>query len=163
VADHPAFPAQRFYGLYAISPVTGLSCHRHSWFVSTNLAPASGRQDHAISPSAAAALVLHSLRVHRSPHSTYRDDAYVPLHEAGCIKGRHGFQRRKSEIFFAGYLNGEISLNPLDKLAVWRRRFRACFEASGATMWEKSNRFCPTGKSVCRHAPRFLPVISGDL
>src|SRR5215813_1987816 len=28
-ADHPAFPAQWFYGLYVISPVTGLSCHRH--------------------------------------------------------------------------------------------------------------------------------------
>ena len=26
---HPAFPAQWFYGLYAISPVTGLFCHRH--------------------------------------------------------------------------------------------------------------------------------------
>jgi hypothetical protein len=24
----PAFPAQWFYGLYVISPVTGLSCHR---------------------------------------------------------------------------------------------------------------------------------------
>src|SRR5262249_36981835 len=28
-ADQPAFPAQWFYGLYVISPVTGLSCHRH--------------------------------------------------------------------------------------------------------------------------------------
>ncbi len=27
-ADHPAFPAQWFYGLYVISPVTGLFCHR---------------------------------------------------------------------------------------------------------------------------------------
>ena len=27
-ADHPAFPAQWFYGLYVISPVTGLVCHR---------------------------------------------------------------------------------------------------------------------------------------
>ena len=27
--NRPAFPAQWFYGLYAISPVTGLSCHRH--------------------------------------------------------------------------------------------------------------------------------------
>jgi hypothetical protein len=28
-ADHPAFPAQWFYGLYVISLVTGLLCHRH--------------------------------------------------------------------------------------------------------------------------------------
>src|ERR1700748_2645508 len=27
-ADHPAFPAQWFYGLYALSPVTMLFCHR---------------------------------------------------------------------------------------------------------------------------------------
>src|SRR5713101_2976012 len=51
--------------------------------VFTNLAPASERQDHTTSPSAQAPLVLRRLRVHRSPHSTYRDDAYAPLHEAG--------------------------------------------------------------------------------
>jgi hypothetical protein len=28
-ADHPAFPAQWFYGLCVISLVTGLFCHRH--------------------------------------------------------------------------------------------------------------------------------------
>jgi hypothetical protein len=27
--EQPAFPARWFYGLYVISPVTGLSCHRH--------------------------------------------------------------------------------------------------------------------------------------
>jgi hypothetical protein len=27
--EHPAFPAQWFYGLYVVSPVTGLFCHRH--------------------------------------------------------------------------------------------------------------------------------------
>src|ERR1700748_2170960 len=26
--EQPAFPAQWFYGLYVISPVTGLCCHR---------------------------------------------------------------------------------------------------------------------------------------
>jgi hypothetical protein len=28
-AEQPAFPAQWFYGLYVISPVTRLCCHRH--------------------------------------------------------------------------------------------------------------------------------------
>jgi hypothetical protein len=32
-ADQPAFPAQWCYGLYVISPVTGLSCHRRSWII----------------------------------------------------------------------------------------------------------------------------------
>jgi hypothetical protein len=35
--EQPAFPAQRFYGLYVISPVTGpvtgLCCHRHQQIV----------------------------------------------------------------------------------------------------------------------------------
>jgi hypothetical protein len=70
---------------------------------------------------------------------------------------------RKAEYFSRKIWTGEIRLNPLDKLAVWRGHFHACPEVSGATMWEKSNRFCPTGKSVCRHAPRFLPVISAGL
>src|SRR6187200_290158 len=51
------------YGLYVISPVTGLSCHRRLADIRLSspvgpdtslqdLTPASGRQDHTISPSA---------------------------------------------------------------------------------------------------------------
>jgi hypothetical protein len=52
---------------FVLSPVTGLVCHRHRriWRVkarsgrhaSANLTPASGRQDHTTSPSAAASFV----------------------------------------------------------------------------------------------------------
>src|SRR6187200_556203 len=45
----PAFPAQWFLPAYnELSPVTGLSCHRHQREVLllANLTPASGRQDH---------------------------------------------------------------------------------------------------------------------
>jgi hypothetical protein len=64
----PAFPAQWFYGLYVVSPV------RPGFFVTVigamqsiiaKSAPASGRQDHTISPYASAALVSRSARVHR--------------------------------------------------------------------------------------------------
>ena len=58
---YPAFPAQWFYGLYVLFPVTGLFCHRHSWIVPTNLAPASGRQNHTISPSAIASFVAQKI------------------------------------------------------------------------------------------------------
>jgi hypothetical protein len=57
---YPAFPAQWFYGLYAISPVTMLGCHRRprdAEGIFATLAPASERQDHATSPSAPAPLV----------------------------------------------------------------------------------------------------------
>jgi hypothetical protein len=53
--SHPAFPAQWFYGLYALSPGTGLVSPRHTQALNeplTRLAPASGRHDHTISPSA---------------------------------------------------------------------------------------------------------------
>ena len=81
---HPAFPTQWFYGLYVISPGTGLFCPRHFRGIVSreNLAPASGRQDHTTSPSAAAPLVLRRIRVHRIPPRV-RDDAYAPLVEAG--------------------------------------------------------------------------------
>jgi hypothetical protein len=79
----PAFPAQWCYGLYVISPVTGLCCHRRPWFVSTNLAPASGRQDHTISPSAIASVVAQKLRLTlprpSHPASNVRDDREAPL------------------------------------------------------------------------------------
>ena len=59
-----------------------------------------GCQNHTLLPYATTPLVLrgsiahgfrrpaislarNAVRVHRTPHSTYRDDAYAPLHEAG--------------------------------------------------------------------------------
>src|SRR5258707_3196411 len=63
--DHPAFPhAMVLTACFVLSPVTGLVCHRHQrikglslpgWadLTSANLTPASGRQDHTTSPSAA--------------------------------------------------------------------------------------------------------------
>jgi hypothetical protein len=68
---------------FALSSVTGLSCHRRSWFVSTNLAPASGRQDHATSPYAAASFVraIIALTLQRPSHPApnVRDDREPPL------------------------------------------------------------------------------------
>src|SRR6202171_2382410 len=44
---------------FVLSPVTGLSCHRHPAENPRNLTPASGRQDHTTSPSASASFVHH--------------------------------------------------------------------------------------------------------
>jgi hypothetical protein len=46
---------------------------------------------------------------------------------------------RKAEYFLPEIWTIESALNPLDKSAVWRKRFDACFEAAGAAMWRKSN------------------------
>ncbi len=75
----PAFPAQWFSAYFALSPVTGLSCHRRSRkSPCENLTPASGRQDHTTSPSAGAALVARSTPVHRIPPQRC-DDRDPPL------------------------------------------------------------------------------------
>ena len=78
----PGIPARNGFTTYfALSPVTGLFCHRRprtnvvsapgrADTTSANLTPASGRQDHTTSPSAATSLVRtlvdHS-RAHRPP------------------------------------------------------------------------------------------------
>src|SRR3977135_991975 len=64
---------------FVLSPVIGLSCHRHRRkMVSANLTPASRRQDHTTSPSASARFVKRAARVHRIPPRV-RDDRDTPL------------------------------------------------------------------------------------
>ena len=86
---NPAFPAQWFTAYSALSPVTGLSCHRHprEVLLPANLTPASGCQDHTASPSATAAFVNRRHRVHRIPPRV-RDDREPPLSsgETGEVK-----------------------------------------------------------------------------
>src|SRR5229473_2339237 len=85
----PAFPAQWVTAYFALSPVTGLSCHRRprEVLLPANLTPASGRQDHTASPSARVTLVSRNSRVHRIPPRV-RDDREPPLSsgETGEVK-----------------------------------------------------------------------------
>jgi hypothetical protein len=69
---NPAFPARWFTAYFALSPVTGLSCHRHPRedLLPANLTPASGCQDHTASPSANNS-IRHS-PPSRPPHPTAR-------------------------------------------------------------------------------------------
>jgi hypothetical protein len=105
--NHPAFPhAMVLTAYFVLSPVIGLSCHRHRRKAglskpgrarkpSANLTPASRRQDHTTWPYAASSFVsalddrsretrpaLHPhaqrCRVHRIP-SRVRDDRDTPL------------------------------------------------------------------------------------
>jgi hypothetical protein len=104
-----------FYGLYVISPGTGflapvigvMPSHREamSRSIVANLAPAPERQDHTTSPSMPACIRRCSLHVHRSPHSTYRDDAYAPLRRGGITQEKHDFWKNEIEIFFTGGLD----------------------------------------------------------
>jgi hypothetical protein len=83
-ADHPAFPAQWFYGLYVISPVTIAWLPPSFAEDSATLAPALERQDHTTSPSAQATFVSRAIRVHRIPASRIVTiGRNVPLHRGG--------------------------------------------------------------------------------
>src|ERR1700690_1990780 len=112
---------------FALSLVTGLSCHHRPRPLPANLTPASGRQDHTTSPSApvstkaarrswyrsrrsfseggSASLVLRRRRVHRIPHPTSVTIAKRPSCEAGCAKDAGDLGEARSEIFFATRLD----------------------------------------------------------
>jgi hypothetical protein len=78
--EHPAFPAQWFYGLWRAlpgEPSSFATIAREKLFPA-NLTPASGRQNHAFSPYASATLVSRSICVHHIPPRV-RDDREPPL------------------------------------------------------------------------------------
>jgi hypothetical protein len=63
---------------FALSLVTGLFCHHRRRNRSTDLTPASGRQDHTTSPSAGLRIRQSAAHVHRIPPRV-RDDREPPL------------------------------------------------------------------------------------
>jgi hypothetical protein len=74
-----------FYGLYVISPVTRLCCHRCFTFIPQSVAPALGRQDHTTSPSASCRSSRDMPRPSH-PAPNVRDDRDAPLF-IGCGTG----------------------------------------------------------------------------
>jgi hypothetical protein len=110
--EHPAFPhAMVLTAYFALSPVIGLFCHRR-WrkLSSTNLTPASRRQDHTTSPSATERVRQCASSVHRIPPRV-RDDRDTPLmwdETAEVIEVI--WVRRESEYFCKwGWTGGQIS------------------------------------------------------
>jgi len=119
-------------------------------FVFAKLDASHGRQDHTVLPYATTPLVLRgkqsltaprqSLRppcdlsraqrfsVHRSPHSTYRDDAYAPLHEAGWRDEGTAFEKGEADYFRWAIWTTQITLNRLAKFASARQAFHAILD-----------------------------------
>ena len=99
--NHPAFPTQWFYGLYVISPGTGLSCPRH-WrnrFRRLDASVgASGPHDFAVR------IKRHSSKApKRPPHPapTSVTIAIRPLCGTGCAQDACDLGGARREIFFA--------------------------------------------------------------
>src|SRR5258705_13995033 len=65
--NHPAFPAQWFYGLLRALPGDQACLTPSPARLLAVLTPASGRQNHTTSPYAAARFVKRTARVHRIP------------------------------------------------------------------------------------------------
>ena len=86
---HPGFPAQWFDGLYVLSPVSGVYCHRcHAGTGRRGWTPRSRRQDHTTSPYAADVSPGERTRLTPQrpshPGPTYRDDRETSLKRAGA-------------------------------------------------------------------------------
>src|SRR5712691_3600656 len=113
--NHPTFPhAMVLTVSFALSPVTGLVCHRRprtnvvpkpgrADITSANLTPASGRQDHTTSPYAATSLVrslgdrsqavkpaLQSRRAQNAAASTASHPNVRDDHDTPLFSGRDG-------------------------------------------------------------------------
>src|SRR5712672_1531582 len=80
--NHPAFPAQWFYGLLRALPGDQACLTPSPALLLADLTPASGRQNHTTSPYAAAPFVKCAARVHRIPPRV-RDDRETPLWGTG--------------------------------------------------------------------------------
>jgi hypothetical protein len=77
--ESPGIPRAMVYGLYRALPgEPGFLATVAGGIASTDLTPASGRQDHTTSPSASVPFVNGTVRVHRIP-SRVRDDRDTPL------------------------------------------------------------------------------------
>jgi hypothetical protein len=101
--DIPAFPAQWFYGLYVLSPVSGVCCHRRQRDASRQLdatVAAPGPHDfavrcgvfvwHASMPDAATSIATRA---------TFRDDrANVPHGGAGWVKDNSDLRNSQEDI-----------------------------------------------------------------
>jgi hypothetical protein len=76
--NHPAFPAQWFYGFFRALPGDRLVDTVASGVASANLTPAPGCQDHTTSPSALV-LVVNSTISSTASRPAFRDDHDTPL------------------------------------------------------------------------------------
>jgi len=75
-------------------------------------------------------------RVHRIPHSTYRDDAYAPLHEAGWREDEADLGKMRSDIFLPCNLDDPNRVEMAGEI-----------------------RFCAQGISAPRSHPKRLPIV----
>jgi len=135
--DHPAFPAQWLYGVYALSSGTGFLAPvvRCSSKRITNFAPAPGRQDHTIWPCASCCSSAWTSMLQPDTPTASRAQRpwrsrYAPLTEAGRRDDMHDFWKKESEIFEPASSKPATGLNSLVKRDLRRGSFQRRNRAS---------------------------------
>jgi len=93
----------------------------HAWLPPSpadpaNLAPASERQNHTISPSAAMSLVVSTTAASTASHPAFRDDRDTPLVEAGCRKEDTLRCEEKADYFSRWIWTGTYQIDPAREL-----------------------------------------------
>ena len=159
----------------ALSSETNSSCLRRfaDWrrrltrsgtLASAKLDASHGRQDHTVLPYATTSPVLRGIdrsqlsppcdlpraqrhRVHRNPHSTYRDDAYAPLHEAGWRKEAIVSGKDEADYFRSAGWTTQITLEWLVKFDSARAVF---FDAFYTAADRSTDRFARRAGVNCR-------------
>jgi hypothetical protein len=143
-------------GSFVLSPVIGLSCHRHRRkLVFASLTPASRRQDHTTSPSASGALVFCTISVHRIP-TRVRDDRDTPLEwdETGGFLNRFASSENQN-IFSKG------ARQPIQQTTRRANHFAVSGTNLTAAGPHRSRRPCCIGRAGCPSASQLQSVIYG--
>jgi hypothetical protein len=148
--QQPAFPARVVLTVsFALSSVTMLGCHRRSpdSLKPATLAPASERQDHTTSPSAAVAFVSSPLPRPPHPAPNVRDDRDTPLSKRRDVR-KEAINRGGGE---ANYFSPpdwttQISLIRLDKLLFSRMRVLGSHGRRGRAIAMTSGLILPVGR-----------------
>jgi hypothetical protein len=91
---------------------------------SANLAPAQGRQDHTISPSAIVSHVRRYDRVHRIPRPTLVTIAKRPSRGGGMRRHNHDFQKNERTIFLREGLDTRLSIDSVRGFRFFAQGFR---------------------------------------
>jgi hypothetical protein len=118
-AKHPAFPhAMVLTGSYVLFPATGLVCRRRRRkFVSVDLMPASGHQNHTPSPSASAPFVKGA-SASTASRSNVRDDGQRPSSEQDGQTHAADLGESRSGIFFRMGLDDPNHVDPLQQISL---------------------------------------------
>jgi hypothetical protein len=151
VGGSSGLPCAMVYGLYVISPVTMLGCHRHlAGCLPRNLAPASERQDHTISPSAAMPLVASTSPASIASHPAFVTIAKRPSCRGGTQSDNHNFGKNEIEKFLAVGLDDTYQIDPPRELRFLAQAICGLLRRHARRDMTEIELICPTSGAISK-------------